>query len=272
MWHHTGLSNGFQIYAVKAKLHMYNITLIKHADYKTPKELWSSQKLNISHLRVFGCLAWVHIQKRRHKLQPKSKAMIFVGYEPGSKGYQFWDAAHQCFEISHDVKFEETQFPAKESKLTQSIPAPSSDHQLPESDNESDSSGLDPVSLVQPPTRPPHPGQTASAPSPQSARPPSPPLPRAPQGSNASLPDMETAPLQPPAPRYSFHPTKAQEQPQPQAGTLTGNINEILVHMFQEVPNSYREAMSSPDKEKWLVASTEEFEGLTEMGIWKLVD
>ena len=42
--------------------------------------------------------------------------------------------------------------------------------------------------------------------------------------------------------------------------------------MFQEVPNSYLEAMTSPDSEKWLKALTEEFEGLTEMGIWKLVD
>ena len=32
MRHHAGLSNGFWIYAVKAKLHTYNITLIKHAD------------------------------------------------------------------------------------------------------------------------------------------------------------------------------------------------------------------------------------------------
>ena len=50
MQHHTGLSNGFWIYAVKAKLHTYNITLIKQADYKTPTELWSSIKPNISHL------------------------------------------------------------------------------------------------------------------------------------------------------------------------------------------------------------------------------
>ena len=42
--------------------------------------------------------------------------------------------------------------------------------------------------------------------------------------------------------------------------------------MFQEVPNSYREAMSSPEKDKWLAGSTEEFKGLTEMGIWELVD
>ena len=95
MWHHAGLSNSFWIYAVKAKLHMYSITLIKHADYKTLKELWSTIKPNISHLRVFRCLAWVHIlKKRRHKLERKSQAMIFVRYEDRSKGYIFWDAAH----------------------------------------------------------------------------------------------------------------------------------------------------------------------------------
>ena len=65
---------------------------------------------------------------------------------------------------------------------------------------------------------------------------------------------------------------KAHEQRQIQPGPSTGNINEILVHMFQEVPNSYREAMSSSDKDKWLAASKEEFEGLMEMGTWKLVD
>ena len=278
MRHHAGLSNSFWIYTVKAKLHMYNITPIKCVDYKTPKELWSSQKLNISHLRVFRCLTWVHIlKKRRHKLQPKSKAMIFVGYEPGSKGYQFWDAAHQHFEISRDVTFEETQFPVKELKSTQSIPAPLSNCQIPESDTESDSSGLDLVNLAQPPTRPPSPGLPALGSSnmrSQSSRPPSPPIapPRVPQGSNAPLPDTETAPLQPPTPQYLFCPTKAQEQPQPQASSSYRNTNKVLIHMFQEVPNSYREAMSSPEKDKWLAVLTEEFEGLTEMGIWKLVD
>ena len=194
MRHHAGLSNGFWIYAVKAKLHVYNVTPIKHADYKTLKELWSGQKPNISHLRVFGCLAWVHIlKKRRHKLQPKSRAMIFIGYEPGSKGYQFWDIAHQHFEISRDVKFEETCFPAKESKLTQSIPAPLSNCQIPESDNESDSSGLDLVTLAQPPTKPPTPSHTA-------LRPPSPPTRQAPWRPYTPLPDAETAPLPPVVP------------------------------------------------------------------------
>ena len=84
--------------------------------------------------------------------------MIFVRYKDRSKGYIFWDGAHQHFEISHDVKFKETQFPAKEMILAQPDPIPSSNCQIPESDNDSDSLGLDLVKLAQPPTRPPSPG------------------------------------------------------------------------------------------------------------------
>ena len=57
-----------------------------------------------------------------------------------------------------------------------------------------------------------------------------------------------------------------------QARPSTECINNIFIHMFQEAPNSYLEAMNSPDKDKWLQASKEEFEGLTDMDVWKLVD
>ena len=42
--------------------------------------------------------------------------------------------------------------------------------------------------------------------------------------------------------------------------------------MFQEALNFYWEALNSLEKDKWLAASQEEFEGLTDMGVWKLVD
>ena len=42
--------------------------------------------------------------------------------------------------------------------------------------------------------------------------------------------------------------------------------------MFQEAPNSYREAINSEERDKWLTAAKQEFQGLTEMGVWKLVD
>ena len=129
--------------------------------------------------------------------------MIFIGYEPGSKGYQFWDAAHLHFEISNDVKFDEAQFPVKEMKLAQPTPAPLSGHQISESDIESDSLGLDLVNLAQPPPRPPSPGLSALGQLvilSQLSRTQTPPLPSpwALKGSFRPLKGVETAPLQPP--------------------------------------------------------------------------
>ena len=86
------------------------------------------------------------------------------------------------------------------------------------------------------------------------------------------LPDVETAPLQPPTPQYSLWQTKAHTERWPQAGTFQEGINSCLIYMFQETPNSSWEAMTSTDKENWLEASQEEYKGLTEIGVWRLVD
>ena len=75
-----------------------------------------------------------------------------------------------------------------------------------------------------------------------------------------------------PVPHYSLGLTKAWQECEQQARTSQEGINSCLIYMFQEAPNSYQEAMTSPDKEKWLKVFQEEFKGLTEMGVWRLVD
>ena len=196
--------------------------------------------------------------------------MIFVGYEPGSKGYQFWDAAHQCIEISHDAKFNETLLPVKEVIKNWTS---KDDWPISESDNESDESGLELVIPAPSPPWPLSPGQSALRPTgSQSQTHPNPPI-----APPAVLPGAQPSgsgqpPVRPehPTPQYSLHPTKEHlaRQSQPSGE----NIIAILANMFQEVPNSYREAMNSEDSDTWLAASQEEFDGLTEMGVWKLVD
>ena len=196
--------------------------------------------------------------------------MIFVGYEPGSKGYQFWDAAHQHIEISHDVKFNETLFPAQEANKNW---ASMNDPPISESDNESDTSGLELVIPAPTSQRPPSPGQSASRPSgSQMHTHPNPPFatPGAQLGTQPSRSGQPPARHEHPTPQYSLCPTKEHMACQPQPSGE--NINTILANMFQEVPNSFQEAMSSEDSDKWLATSQEEFDGLTEMGVWKLVD
>ena len=112
MRHMAGLSSGFWSYAIRTTIHMYNVTPIAKDEFKTPKKMWSRLTPNISHLRIFGCSAYVTInKKKRRKLDLKSREMTFIGYEPGSKGYQFWDKDSQFVVISRDVKFDESKFP-----------------------------------------------------------------------------------------------------------------------------------------------------------------
>ena len=74
--------------------------------------MWSGLTPDISHLRIFGCSAYVTInKKKRRKLDPKSREMTFISYEPGSKGYQFWDKDSRSVIISRDVKFDQSKFP-----------------------------------------------------------------------------------------------------------------------------------------------------------------
>ena len=112
MRHMAGLSSGFWSYAVRTAIHVYNVTLIAKDKFKTSKKMWSGLTPDISHLCIFGCSAYATTnKKKRRKLNPKSREMTFIGYELGSKGYQFWDKDSQSIVISRDVKFDESRFP-----------------------------------------------------------------------------------------------------------------------------------------------------------------
>ena len=63
MWHAAGLSNGLWKHAVRTAVHVYNVTPISKAKFLTLKEMWSGTKLDISHLCIFGCVAYVHVLK-----------------------------------------------------------------------------------------------------------------------------------------------------------------------------------------------------------------
>ena len=56
-------------------------------DDQTPQEAWSRQKLTVSHLKVFGSVAYAHVpDKQRTKLEDKSKRYIFIRYDEKTKG------------------------------------------------------------------------------------------------------------------------------------------------------------------------------------------
>jgi len=57
---------------------------------KTPFELWTGNKLNVSHMRVFGSTCWVVLHKSHidSKFGDKAAKGVCLGYFDGSKAYK----------------------------------------------------------------------------------------------------------------------------------------------------------------------------------------
>ena len=76
-------------------------------DRKVAYEVWTGNPVDFNNLRIFGCLAFVHISNdERSKLVPKSKKCVFVGYSKGVKGFKFWDPISKKMVINKDAVFE----------------------------------------------------------------------------------------------------------------------------------------------------------------------
>ncbi|PNX62607.1 equilibrative nucleoside transporter 3-like protein, partial [Trifolium pratense] len=76
----------------------------------TPEEAWSGRKPSVSHFRVFGCLAHVHIpDSQRKKLDSKSKKCVLLGVSDVSKAYKLYDPIDKKIITSRDVVFEESK-------------------------------------------------------------------------------------------------------------------------------------------------------------------
>jgi transposase InsO family protein len=65
----------------------------------------------LHHLRIFGCLAFVHIpDESRTKLEPKSHKCIMIGYSEDTKGYRCYNLVTHKIHVSGDVHFMEHRF------------------------------------------------------------------------------------------------------------------------------------------------------------------
>ena len=94
--------------AVHTAIYIMNRTSIAAIHDITPEQQFTGTKLDVSHLKVFGCIAYVHVRdKLRTKLDPKAKKCIFVGYSLEQKGYRCYNPYTREICVSRDVVFDE---------------------------------------------------------------------------------------------------------------------------------------------------------------------
>lgn len=84
----------------------------------TPCEAWKGKKPNLEHVHLFGCLAYMKIpQVHVKKLDDRSKAVVYLGKEPGTKASHLYDLITGHFYVSRDVVFKEDEVWPWETKL-----------------------------------------------------------------------------------------------------------------------------------------------------------
>jgi len=85
-----------------------NRTPIAAVHGMTPEEKFTGKKPNVSHLKVFGYIAYVHVPNEKiSKLDPKVKKCIFIGYSLEQKGYRCFNPFTRKLQVSTNVVFDE---------------------------------------------------------------------------------------------------------------------------------------------------------------------
>jgi len=81
MLNEKNLPNYFWAEAVATIVYIMNRTSTAIIHGMTLEEKFTSKKPDVSHLRMFGCIAYVHVpDEKRSKLDPKAEKYIFIGY------------------------------------------------------------------------------------------------------------------------------------------------------------------------------------------------
>ena len=96
--------------AVNTTVYLMNWCTTSRVHDITPHEKFYGKKPNLSHVRIFGSIAFIHIlDEKRQKLDPKSeKCILVLGYSLEQKGYRCFNPSSKKVQVSRDVIFDES--------------------------------------------------------------------------------------------------------------------------------------------------------------------
>lgn len=103
-----GVPGRFWGEAVTTAVFLLNRAPTRSLEDMTPYEAWYGTKPAVHFFRTFGCVAHVKVTGGHiRKLDDRSTPMVFIGYEPGTKGYRLYNPDTNRVVISRDVVFDE---------------------------------------------------------------------------------------------------------------------------------------------------------------------
>jgi len=105
---HMSVPNYLWGEAVRHSTYLINRVATRTLVDQTPYKVLKSKKPNVEHLRVFGCIGYAKAEAvHLRKLDDRSRMLVHLGTEPGSKGYRLLDPTRRKVIVSRDVVFDE---------------------------------------------------------------------------------------------------------------------------------------------------------------------
>ena len=120
----AGLPDSFWAEAVATATYLKNRTPTRgledlKRDFHTPFEGWFGRVPDLGHLRVWGCVAMVHVPaEKTKKLDGRSEKCVFVGYCLTEKQYKVYNPVTRRMFSTRDVVFREGEKWGKIGPLT----------------------------------------------------------------------------------------------------------------------------------------------------------
>ena len=90
--------------------YLINRVATRSLSSQTPYEVFKGRKSSVKHLKVFGCIGYVKADTQHlRKLDDRSRSLLHLGTEPGSKAYRMFDPTNKKAVVSRDVTFDESK-------------------------------------------------------------------------------------------------------------------------------------------------------------------
>ena len=103
---HVGLPKTFWADAISTAAYLINRGPSVPMEFRLLEKVWSGKEVKFSHLKVFCCVSYFHIDSDAcSKLDVKSKICFFIGYGDEKFGYRFWDEQNRKIIRSRNVIF-----------------------------------------------------------------------------------------------------------------------------------------------------------------------
>ena len=287
----SGLPESMWILALEVAVHIYNRTPHKSLDHETPIHMLNPKmKCHLDRIRRFGCIAYAKIPINERKFSERAIRAIMVGYS--ATGYVLWHPPTGKFHQSRHVRcneklvYKNTQY--DKSEICNNL---EEKENLEENEKEEAQQNLEEKECVDEYNQKENLEEKSLEMEKQTEV-----RPKKRKSDNKNLENQEVKKRNLPGRnaktlenREKYMSTRRIQKERliedtslkvisddPETKYNKNNINDELGHVLlatiNKDPTSYREAMESNDKIRWVEAINEELNSMQENNVWKIID